>query len=275
MKRYISVILLLFVCLCADAQKLTILHVNDTHSHVDPERSGANKGMGGVIEQAAYIDSVRNAVGKKNLLLMHAGDFSQGSSYFTEMNGDVEVAAMNAAGYDVVCIGNHEFDNGIDELARRIGNLKAQVVCANYDFSGSPLQKLIKPYAVFRKAGRKIGVIGLLTDITPVVDRKIADFLDYKDPVEVAESYARYLKEEKGCDLVICLTHLGYDMKPVSDLDVAARTRNVDLVVGGHSHTRLSDETYVTNLSSRKVPVVSAWKWGLQMGNMTVDFQNQ
>ena len=166
MKRLISMIAAVIAASTLYAQDLTILHMNDTHSHIDPQRSGDYIGMGGVIEQAAFIDSVRVAEGKKNVLLLHAGDFGQGTSYFTELDGNIEIDVLNSMGFDVVCLGNHEFDNGTSELARRLRNLKADVVCANYDFSDSPLENLVKPYAILRKAGLKIGVIGLLTDIS-------------------------------------------------------------------------------------------------------------
>lgn len=153
MRRLIITFAVLALSFGAFAQELTILHLNDTHSHIDPERSGKHAGKGGVVEQALYIDEVRAEEGKKNVLLLHAGDFSQGSSYFTELNGDLEIDILNAFKYDAVCLGNHEFDNGIDELARRLGNLKVPVVCANYDFSASPLAKYVKPYVIVKKAG--------------------------------------------------------------------------------------------------------------------------
>ena len=146
MRRILSVAAALMVSSLMYAQDLTVLHMNDTHSHIDPQRSGEYIGRGGVIEQAAFIDSVRVADGKRNVLLLHAGDFGQGTSYFTELNGDIEIDVLNSLGFDVVCLGNHEFDNGIAELARRLGNLDAEVVCANYDFSNSALKDLVKPY---------------------------------------------------------------------------------------------------------------------------------
>ena len=155
MKKIFILISACALATVASAQNLTILHLNDTHSHIDPERSGPNAGRGGVIEQAAYIDSVRVADGKDNVLLLHAGDFGQGTSYFTELNGDIEIDVLNAMAYDATCLGNHEFDNGIDELARRLRNLNVPVVCANYNFTGSPLEGLIKPYVVLQKADRK------------------------------------------------------------------------------------------------------------------------
>lgn len=251
-----------------DAQDLTILHVNDTHSHIDPQRSGDYKGRGGVIEQAAYIDSVRCADGKRNVLLVHAGDFSQGTSYFTELGGNIEIDVLNALRFDVVTLGNHEFDNGVEELARRLKNLKAEVVCANYDFDGTALEGLVEPFTIIRRGGKKIGFIGLLTDIMEVVDRDIAKVLTYQDPAEVVNRVAEYLKEEKDCDMVICLSHLGYG----EDKDLAASVRNVDLIVGGHSHTLLDDKQVVKDLDGEEVIIVQNWKWGLNVGHLSIDF---
>lgn len=271
MKRIILLLIACSIAVMASAQNLTILHLNDTHSHIDPERAGDIAGHGGVIEQAAYIDSVRVADGKKNVLLLHAGDFSQGSSYFTEMNGDIEIDVMNAMKYDAVCIGNHEFDNGIDEIARRIKNLDAPVLCANYDFTGCALEGLIKPYVIIKKAGKKIGVIGLLTDVTSVVDRRVAVQMKYTDAVEKANEYAAYLKNEKKCDLVICLTHIGYDGRE-SDVQLATESRNVDIIVGGHSHTHLDDVVKVSDKDGKPVAIVSDWHWGITIGNLKVKF---
>ena len=272
MKHIISVLVsILAACVLGFSQDLVILHVNDTHSHEEPLRDGGTQGgMGGVIERAAYVDSVRTAVGKKNVLLLHAGDFSQGTSYFTELGGDIEIDLINAMKYDVVTLGNHEFDNGIDELARRLGNLKCPVVCANYDFSELVLGKYVKPYAIVRKGGMKIGVIGLLTDVTRVVQRSIADKMKRFDDIEVANKWADYLKNEEHCDMVIALTHIGFDSVGMNDPALVAGTRNIDLVVGGHSHTFLTDAEYRNNLDVRPVPIVQDGCWGLFVGQVDV-----
>ena len=182
MKKLFISALMIGIAFSLEAQDLTILHLNDTHSHIEPERSGSNVGRGGVMEQAAFIDSVRCVEGKGNVLLLHAGDFSQGSSYFTELGGNLEIDILNALDFDAVCLGNHEFDNGLDELARRLRNLDVPVVCANYDFSRTPLADLVKPYVILHKAQKKIGVIGLLTDLTTVVNQEIAAKLQYRHP---------------------------------------------------------------------------------------------
>ena len=269
MKKIVLLIAAFVAVTSLDAQNLTVLHLNDTHSHIDPERTGENKGLGGVIEQAAYIDSVCKADGKKNVLLLHAGDFSQGTSYFTELGGNMEIDVLNAAGYDVVALGNHEFDNGSAELARRLRNLKADVVCANYDFTGTPLEGLVQPYVVVKKAGKKIGIIGLLTDISRVVDIKKVGKLDYQDPAVVVNKYAEYLKNEKGCDLVMCLSHLGYS----EDVELAALVRNVDVIVGGHSHTRLDDMQKVADLDGKEVIIVQDWCWGMAIGKLSISWE--
>ena len=254
MKRILTAISIVMASMSLNAQDLTILHVNDTHSHIDPQRSGDYKGRGGVIEQAAYIDSVRCADGKRNVLLVHAGDFSQGTSYFTELGGNIEIDVLNALRFDVVTLGNHEFDNGIEELSRRLKNLEAEVVCANYDFEGTALDGLVKPYTIIRRGGKKIGIIGLLTDIMEVVDADIARMLTYQEPSQVVNRLSGYLKEEKDCDMVICLSHLGYG----EDKELAASIRNVDIIVGGHSHTLLDDKQTVNDLDGEEVIIESS-----------------
>ncbi len=269
MKRFAYMLTaLLVISYGASAQKLTILHLNDTHSHIEPERVGSLIGHGGTLERAAYVDSVRAADGRKNVLLLHAGDFSQGTSYFTLMHGFVEVGLMNAMRFDATAIGNHEFDNGLEELAARAKKLKFPILCANYDFSGFELGKYVKPYTIVRKAGLKIGIIGLTTDVRPVVDAAIARQLEFHDPVEVANRYAEYLRNEKKCDMVICLTHLGFaEDKALIDSGL----RYVDLIVGGHSHTVLNEIWWEKGVDGVEIPVVQNGCWGLNMGNIKVE----
>lgn len=269
MKRIILFAVAFLATLALDAQDLTVLHLNDTHSHVDPQRAGEYKGLGGVVEQAAYIDSVRNADGRRNVLLLHGGDFGQGTSYFTELGGDIEIDILNAAKYDVVTLGNHEFDNGIVELARRLKRLKADVICANYDFTGTPLEKLVEPYVIVRKAGLKIGIIGLLTDISSAVDISQVGNLRYLEPSAIINRYAEYLKKEKKCDLVFCLSHLGFSL----DKEVVPAIRNVDVIVGGHSHTQLDEMVRVKDLDGKDVVIVQDWCWGMSVGNLKVKWE--
>lgn len=262
------------ICACAaviscsqQPKGLTIVHFNDTHSHFEPVQVDDSTLLGGVVERAAFIDSVRKADGAENVLLLHAGDFSQGSSYFTILGGDLEIDVINAMGYDAVALGNHEFDNGIEDLARRVSACKSPVVCANYDFSPFELGKYIKPYVIVEKAGMKIGIIGLLTDLSSVVDRDVADRLPYLDPVEQVNKYASKLRDADGCDFIIGLTHIGFEgEETVMDCELVSKTRGVDLIVGGHSHTFMDELHYENNLDGIPVPVIQDGCWGLNAG---------
>ena len=273
MRKLIAAVVtaMLVACSGASAQKLTIMHFNDTHSHLEPERAGKSAGRGGVIERAALVDSVRNAVGRRNFLLLHAGDFNQGTSYYTTLGGMLEVGLVNALGYDVITLGNHEFDDGIEHLGRRLAGLKCPVVCSNYDFSQFELGKYVKPYVVLKRGGMRIGIFGMLTDITKVVERTIADRLPKFDDVETANRWASYLKNEKKCDIVIALTHLGMDNEDFMDQDLVRATRNIDLVVGGHSHTFIKDIVYENNNDGKPVPIVQNGCWGLDTAELSIE----
>ncbi len=273
MRKLIAAVVtaMLVACSGASAQKLTIMHFNDTHSHLEPERAGKSAGRGGVIERAALVDSVRNAVGRRNFLLLHAGDFNQGTSYYTTLGGMLEVELVNALGYDVVTLGNHEFDDGIEHLGRRLAGLKCPVVCSNYDFSQFELGKYVKPYVVLKRGGMRIGIFGMLTDITKVVERTIADRLPKFDDVETADRWASYLKNEKKCDIVIALTHLGIENEDFMDQDLVRATRNIDLVVGGHSHTFIKDIVYENNIDGKPVPIVQNGCWGLDTAELSIE----
>lgn len=276
MKKILISVLTVIVSLTLSAQDLTILHLNDTHSHIEPERLGEINGHGGIIEQAIYITEVREEMGKKNVLLLHAGDFSQGTSYFTELKGQIEIDNLNAMGYDVVTLGNHEFDNGIVALSKRLSQLNCPVVCANYDFSGTELENIVKPYAIVRKAGKKIGVIGVLTDVSSVVDKSINQGMQFLDPLPIVQKYADYLRNKKGCDLVICLTHLGDKGSKTKgaflDQDLVAGTTGVDIVVGGHAHTVLDEMQVWKNAAGEDVIYVTDGGWGLEVGRLDVNF---
>lgn len=273
MRKLIAAVVtaMLVACSGASAQKLTIMHFNDTHSHLEPERAGKSAGRGGVIERAALVDSVRNAVGRRNFLLLHAGDFNQGTSYYTTLGGMLEVGLVNALGYDVITLGNHEFDDGIEHLGRRLAGLKCPVVCSNYDFSQFELGKYVKPYVVLKRGGMRIGIFGMLTDITKVVERTIADRLPKFDDVETANRWASYLKNEKKCDIVIALTHLGIENEDFMDQDLVRATRNIDLVVGGHSHTFIKDIVYENNIDGKPVPIVQNGCWGLDTAELSIE----
>ena len=257
----------LAVCACQQPQ-LVILHTNDTHSHFEPVRGGEYDGLGGVIERAAFVDSVRAVHGTDRVLLLHAGDFGQGTSYFTELGGTLEPKMINDLGYDCVTLGNHEFDNGIEDLTERVKTLRPEVkvVCANLDLTPFELGEYVKPYAIVRKAGLKIGIIGLESDISTNVTKTVSARLQQLDNVEVVNRWAAHLHEAEKCDMIILLSHAGYG----ADQDIVPQTRWIDLVVGGHTHTFVDDMLYVADADGRQVPVITDGCWGLEMGQVNV-----
>jgi len=259
---------LLAVSACQPQTRLVILHTNDTHSHFEPLRGGDQDGMGGAIERAAFVDSIRNAYGADKVLLLHAGDFNQGTPYYSELKGTLEPQVINDFAYDCVTLGNHEFDDGIDALIARLDRIDpaTQIVCANLDLDTLGLGGRVKPYAIVERAGMKIGVIGLEADLAGLVNRSVAPRLVQYDMAEVTNRWAEYLHTQEQCDLIILLSHAGYDVDQLT----AAQTRWVDLIIGGHTHTFVDDFLYVDNADGRPVPIITDGKWGLEMGQINV-----
>ena len=259
---------LMALCACQQQPALVILHTNDTHSHFEPLRGGPNDGVGGVVERAAFVDSIRNAYGADRVLLLHAGDFSQGSPYFTVLGGVLEINAINDFAYDCVTLGNHEFDNDIEALTERVKMLNpvTKVVCANLDLSPFELGEYVKPYAIVERAGLKIGIIGLESDISTAVTKTVASRMQQLDNVEVTNRWADYLHDTEKCDMIILLSHAGYDQDQV----IVPQIRWVDLVIGGHTHTFVDDFLYVENARGKRVPIITDGMWGLEMGQINV-----
>lgn len=256
-----------------ETRVLTIVHVNDSHSAMEPIRVGEDAGMGGAIERAAYIDSVRKADGPENVLVLHAGDFWQGSCYFSEFKGTVEVDDLNIIGYDAATLGNHEFDNGLEALAERLSSLECPVVVCNYDFSHLEAGKYIKPYVIVEKAGKKIGIVGVLTSLGSMVQGDISNRLPELDMIPTVQKYVDEVRPQ--VDYVIVLSHIGYtEHNPGDTTDpiLAAKTRGIDFIVGGHSHTYLAQPDYVKNLDGKPVPIVQTGWRGAYMGEAHVTF---
>lgn len=264
---------LLLSCTTRPAEELVLLHTNDTHSHVEPLSSGVNEGLGGYQRIANYIASVREK--HPNVLLVDAGDFNQGSPYYTIFEGEVEVNAFNALGYDVGTLGNHEFDDGQESLAKRLRKLNYPVVCANYDFTSTPLEGIVEPYTVVKKGGRKIGFIGVLVDLQGFVAKGAIEGLHYKNPTPIVNDLAKMLKEKQKCDLVIVLSHLGYTSRSAnrtSDIELARESKGVDIIVGGHSHTFLKEPTLVENSVGKNVIVTQTGALGVYVGRLDISF---
>lgn len=255
--------LLPLLCLCAIAcqPRLVIMHTNDTHSHFDPVRGGESDGRGGIIERAAFVDSIRSVYPADRLLLLHAGDFNQGSSYYSELGGSLEPEMVNAMGYDCVTLGNHELDEGIESLAGRLARINCPVVCANCEVP-KVLQERISPYTVLQKGRMRVGIIGLEADVSKMVAAPTAQRIRQLDNAEVVNKWAGHLRKAEKCRLVILLSHLGY----YEDRELVPQTKGLDLVIGGHSHTFVDDFVYVKDAGGKKIPIITDGCWGLEMG---------
>ena len=275
MKRYIAIAAAVLTIACASAQdkQLVILHTNDTHSTIMPLNPNlADKnvaGRGGFIRRMEFLKEQRAE--HPDLLYFDSGDFSQGSSYYTLFKGDVEVGLMNQMGIDAATIGNHEFDYGLDNMARLFKMANFPIVCANYDFTGTVLEGIVKPYIILKRNGVKIGVFGLAPQLDGLVEKHNCEGVTYLEPVAKALEVATLLKEKKKCDIVICVSHLGWKTDLDDDVEMIEGSRYIDLVLGGHSHTYFTELKYETNLDGQKVPVDQNGKHGAWIGKITVD----
>ena len=260
-----------------DHTKITILHTNDVHSHIDPfpNNHPRNPGAGGVSRRATIIQQIRAE--SEHVLLLDAGDSFQGTPYFNFYGGELEWKLMSMMGYDATTIGNHEFDNGISGILAQIPHAKFDILTANYDFSKTDLAPHVKPYRVFKKGNIRIGVFGLGVELKGLVDKKLYGETIYNDPLEVAQSITDQLKTTEKCDLVICLSHLGYayknDPTKICDLQLAAKTKNIDIIIGGHTHTFLDQPTLIQNLDDRAVIVNQVGCYGINLGRIDVIFE--
>ena len=257
---------------------ITILHTNDTHSQIEPfdpsHHKFANKG--GVARRASLIQKVRNE--NPNTLLLDAGDIFQGTPYFNYFGGEIEFKLMSLLKYDAATMGNHDFDNSIEGFHHQLPNANFDFVCANYDFKNTILNTLVKPYKIFFKDGIKIGVFGLGIELHNLVSPELFKETTYLDPIEITKDITRELKENENCDLIICLSHLGYHYKntqKVSDLKLAAATKDIDLIIGGHTHTFLPKPTLVKNVNNETVIVNQVGAYGVNLGRIDFYFDNQ
>ncbi len=277
MKRFFLTIMLAVTLLAgvqAKGRRLVILHTNDTHSCIFPLNPHLADtmlaGRGGFVRRAEMVSRERSK--HPDMLLFDSGDFSQGSPYYTLYKGDVEVGLMNLMRYDAATIGNHEFDFGVENMARLFKKADFPIVCANYDFTGTALEGVVKPYVVLRRGGLRIGVFGLSPQLDGLVMAKTCAGVKYNDPVKAANDVAKLLKEQEKCDLVVCLSHLGWDIIGIDDTELMRQTRNIDIVLGGHSHSYFNALEYEENIDGKPVPNDQNGKHGIYVGKITVDF---
>lgn len=278
--------IVLFVCVVVMAfstssaqKKLTILHTNDSHSCILPLNKNladtAIAGRGGYIRRIEVLKRERKA--DPSLLLFDSGDFSQGSPFYTLFKGDVEVGLMNMMGYDAATIGNHEFDFGLENMARIFKMAKFPIVCANYDFTGTPVEGIVKPYTIVKRNGLKIGVFGVCPQIDGLVDETKCQGVKFSDPVAVADSIATFLKKKEKCDLVVCLSHLGWGiMAPQKgDEQLIAGSHDIDIVLGGHSHSYFKTLKYVKNADGKEIPDDQNGKHAVYVGKIKLELSKK
>jgi 5'-nucleotidase len=255
-----------------DLIKVTLLHTNDWHSRVEafPKDGGKYAGMGGAATRAALIKKIRAE--EEHVLLLDAGDIFQGTPYFNFFEGELEYKLMSEMGYDAATLGNHDFDNGIEGIINQLQHAKFELLNCNYDFSKTLLADKVNPYRIFKKGGIKIGVIGVGIELEGLVPNELFGNIVYHNPVDIADKLAKDLKTQKGCDLVICLSHLGfeYQSEKLSDKKLAQKTAYIDVIVGGHTHTFLRTPIVIKNQLNKEVIINQVGWAGLQLGK--IDF---
>lgn len=266
--RNILLFSFLFIGLMVGAQKkIVILGTNDTHSRIEPipENDRNYGGMGGVVAREAFIDGIRKQ--NQNVLLFDAGDFVQGTPYFNLFHGRVEAQAMNLMKYDAGTLGNHEFDYGLDSLKMIVKKLNFPILNCNYDFSETVLKDDIKPYVILKRFGLKIGVLGVGVDPEGLIQKNKYEGMLFKPAISSVNFYAKILKDSKKCDLVVCLSHLGYN----DDIKLAEQSKNVDIIIGGHSHTYMEKPDMRTNLDGKEVLIFQTGKSGVYVNKIEVE----
>jgi len=259
---------------------LTILHTNDVHSRLDPfpMDGSRNAGRGGVARRATLVRAIRQEQvdgHPRNVLLFDAGDIFQGTPYFNLYKGEPEILAMNQLGYDAGTIGNHDFDGGIDNMVTQFGKATFPMLIANYDFKNTVLDGRTMPYKIFTREGVRIGVFGLGIRPEGLIPKDAYRETKYLDPIEIGNDMAATLRNDKKCDYVICLSHLGfkYDGSTVSDNVLAAQTRHIDGIIGGHTHTFLEAPVQVNNRDGQPVWINQVGFAGINLGRIDLTFE--
>jgi len=255
--------------------KITILHTNDVHSHIEPFPLNHPKypGMGGVAQRAALINKIRSE--EKNVLLFDCGDIFQGTPYYNVYNGELELKLMSMMRYDAGTIGNHDFDHGVEGLARQLPHAHFPLLCCNYDFSKTEMAGKTIPYKIFEMDGVRIGVFGLGIELKGLVDPKLYGKTIYQSPLEKAAETAFHLKRKLKCNLVICLSHLGFSYKEikVSDTILAKESLHIDLILGGHTHTFIDDPYKYYNRDGKEVLIAQVGWAGIRLGRIDYYFE--
>ena len=256
-----------------EIKKITILHTNDMHSRIEPFSSGSYKGFGGMAQRSSIIKEIRKK--EKNVLLFDGGDIFQGTPYFNYFGGELEFKLMSEMKYDAAVLGNHDFDNGINGLKKQLRHANFPFLITNYDFKKTILKDQFKPYKIFIKDNIKVGVFGLGIELEGLVPKELYKETIYLDPIKKSKFYSNKLKNELGCDLVICLSHLGlqYENNKISDLTLAKKSKFIDLIIGGHTHTFLKKPKIITNAINKKVIINQVGWGGINIGKIDFIFK--
>ena len=276
---YKSVFNILWLCLaslmvaCSETKEhtITILHTNDTHSQVEPLEAGKRDAFcGGYARRMGLIAQMRE--NNTDLILLDGGDFCQGTPYYNFYHGRVEIEAMNRMGYDAITLGNHEFDYGVDTLAKVLAFAQFPIVCANYDVTGTPLEGVVVPYTVIKRSGVRVGVFGLGVNPTSLIAEKNFAPIKYLDPIAKAQEVADILREEEKCDVVVCLSHQGthpMGTDRISDIELASKTKNIDVIIGAHTH-KIVENLFVENICGESVLLAQTGKAGARIGEISL-----
>ncbi len=283
MKRIYSLAVLLLFALSLSAQQgksgalekqLFILHTSDTHSRIEPiSREAADEyaGMGGAVRRAGIVKQFRSK--HPDMLLLDCGDVSQGTPYYNLFQGELEIKMMNLMGYDAMAIGNHEFDFGLENMARLFRLARFPIVCSNYEVAGTVLEGLVKPYIILEREGLKIGVFGLAPKLEGLVQADKSEGVVYKDPIAVAQEMSDLLGGKEGCDVVICVSHLGLQRLMPGDVDdeqLVAKTHGIDVILGGHTHTFMEKPMVYLNANGENVSLLHSGRNGIFVGEMVL-----
>jgi 5'-nucleotidase len=258
-----------------ELQRLVILHTNDVHSRIDPFPMDGSRmqGLGGAARRAALIESVR--VEEAHVLVLDSGDIFQGTPYFNMFGGELEFKLMSEMKYDAATIGNHDFDAGLDGLVKQMPHATFPFVICNYDFSDTEMAGLTVPSLILTRGDIRIGIVGVGIELQGLVAKDMYGRTRYLNPISNVNRTAKYLRQEEGCHLVVCLSHLGfrYQSAKISDITLAKESSDVDIILGGHTHTFLNDPELVLNAAGRPVVINQVGWAGVRLGRIDLTFE--